>query len=148
MNNLFPILMAEDNEHDVVATKRAWKRNSIRNPLYVVSDGEECLDYLKQRGAYSEPGSAPRPGVLLLDINMPKMDGLTALKHIRADEDLKNLPVMILTTSRADEDRVKGYDLFVNAYIVKPVGFENFAEAIRTIDLFWQLIELPMDLVR
>ncbi|MBW1858838.1 MAG: response regulator [Deltaproteobacteria bacterium] len=139
----FVVLMAEDNEHDIVATKRAWKKHYIANPLYIVTDGEECLDFLRKKGKYSEPGAAPRPGILLLDINMPKMDGLAVLTEIRKDEDLRRLPVIILTTSKAEEDRLKGYDLGVNAYVVKPVGFENFSEAVRTISLFWQLVELP-----
>jgi CheY-like chemotaxis protein len=139
----FVVLMAEDNEHDIVATKRAWKKHYIANPLYIVNDGEECLDFLRKEGKYSEPGAAPRPGILLLDINMPKMDGLAVLKEIRKDEDLRRLPVIILTTSKAEEDRIKSYDLGVNAYVVKPVGFENFSEAVRTISLFWQLVELP-----
>jgi CheY-like chemotaxis protein len=139
----FVVLMAEDDEHDLVATKRAWKKHHIANPLYIVNDGEECLDFLHRRGKYSEPETAPRPGILLLDIKMPKMDGLTVLGHIREAEELRRLPVVILTTSKADEDRLRGYDLGVNAYIVKPVGFENFSEAVRTINLFWQLVELP-----
>ena len=139
----FVVLMAEDNQHDIVATKRAWKENNIANPLYIVRDGEECLDYLHQRGKYSEPGSAPRPGILLLDIKMPKMDGLAVLKQIREDQKLHRLPVVILTTSKAEEDRLKSYDLGANAYIVKPVGFQNLAGAVRTINLFWELVELP-----
>jgi CheY-like chemotaxis protein len=139
----FVILMAEDNEHDVLATRRAWKRNNIVNPLHVVRDGEECLDYLYQRGKYSEPGSAPQPGILLLDIKMPKMDGLAVLTHIRADEKLRRLPVIILTTSKTEEDRLKSYDLGANAYITKPVGFDNLAEAVKAIHLFWELVELP-----
>jgi len=139
----FVILMAEDDEHDVLATRRAWKTHHIANPLYIVSNGEECLDFLKKRGAYSEPGAAPRPGLLLLDLKMPKMDGLTLLKHIREDKELFRLPVVILTASKAEEDRLRSYDLGVNAYIVKPVGFERFSTAVRTINLFWQLVELP-----
>jgi len=139
----FVVLMAEDSEHDIVATERAWKENNIANPLYIVRDGEECLDYLHQRGKYSEPGSAPRPGILLLDIKMPKMDGLAVLKQIREDQKLHRLPVVILTTSKAEEDRLKSYDLGANAYIVKPVGFQNLAGAVRTINLFWELVELP-----
>ena len=139
----FVILMAEDDEHDIVATKRAWKTHSMLNPLHVVNDGEECLDYLFRRGTFAEVGAAPRPGILLLDINMPKMDGLTVLRHIRASQELRLLPVIMLTTSKGEEDRARSYDLGANAYIVKPVGFENFAEAIRTIQLFWQLTELP-----
>ena len=139
----FVVLMAEDNEHDIIATKRAWKKHGISNPLYVVNDGEECLDYLYRRGKYSEKGAAPRPGILLLDIKMPKMDGLAVLQHIRNDPKLRCLPVIILTTSKGDEDRLKSYDLGVNAYVVKPVGFDNFSLAVRTINLFWQLVELP-----
>lgn len=139
----FVVLMAEDNEHDIVATKRAWKKNNIANPLYIVNDGEECLDYLNQRGKYNEPNSAPKPGIVLLDINMPRIDGITVLKQIREDKKFHLLPVIILTTSRAEEDRLKSYDIGANAYIVKPVGFNNFAEAIKTIHLFWQLVELP-----
>lgn len=139
----FTVLMAEDDEHDIVAVKRAWKKHHISNPLYVVNDGEECLDFLHRRGKYSEPGTAPRPGILLLDIKMPKMDGLAVLKQIREDGQLHRLPVIILTTSTAEEDRLRSYDLGVNAYIVKPVGFSNFSEAVRTINLFWELVDLP-----
>jgi len=140
----FIVLLAEDDEHDIVATKRAWKKHHIANPLYIVNNGEECLDYLHQRGKYSEQDAAPRPGILLLDIKMPKMDGLAVLEHIRKDGELRHLPIIILTTSKAEEDRVRSYDLGVNAYIVKPVGFENFSEAVRTISLFWELVELPV----
>jgi len=140
----FIVLLAEDDEHDIVATKRAWKKHHIANPLYIVNNGEECLDYLHRRGKYSEQGAAPRPGILLLDIKMPKMDGLAVLEHIRKDGELRHLPIIILTTSKAEEDRVRSYDLGVNAYIVKPVGFENFSEAVRTISLFWELVELPV----
>jgi CheY-like chemotaxis protein len=139
----FVVLMAEDDEHDVVATKRAWKKHNIANPLYVVNDGEECLDFLHRRGKYSDPATSPRPGILLLDIKMPRMDGLTVLKHIREDGKLRRLPVIILTTSKREEDQLRSYDLGANAFVVKPVGFENFCEAVRTINLFWQLVELP-----
>ena len=139
----FVVLMAEDDEHDIVATKRAWKKHHIANPLYIVNDGEACLDFLFRRGQYAGPEPAPRPGILLLDIKMPKMDGLTVLKHIKSDEKLRRLPVVVLTTSKAEEDRLSSYDLGANAYIVKPVGFENFSLAVRTINLFWRLVELP-----
>jgi len=137
----FVVLLAEDSEHDIAATKRAWKKNGILNPLKIVHDGQECLDYLYQRGDFSDPTEAPRPKVLLLDLHMPKVDGMEVLRQIRADEKLRNLPVVILTTSKAEEDRVSGYDLGVNAYIVKPVGFDNFAKAISNIHLFWRLVE-------
>ena len=139
----FAVLLAEDNEHDIIATRRAWKKHHIANPLYIVKDGEECLDFLHRRGKYGEPETTPRPGILLLDINMPKMDGLAVLKHIREDGKLRHLPVVILTSSKDEEDRLKSYHLGVNAYIVKPVGFENFSEAVRRINLFWELVDLP-----
>jgi CheY-like chemotaxis protein len=137
----FVVLMAEDDEHDIVATKRAWRKHNIVNPLYVVNDGEECLDFLHGRGKYSQPGTAPRPGILLLDIGMPKMDGVAVLKHIKGDGELHRLPVIILTTSKREEHRLRTYDLGVNGYITKPVGFEKFSEAVRTLSLFWQLVE-------
>jgi CheY-like chemotaxis protein len=139
----FVVLMAEDDEHDIVATKRAWKKHHIANPLYVVNDGEQCLDFLHQRGNYAHPNSAPRPGIVLLDIKMPRLDGHAVLKHIREDQELRHLPVIILTTSKAEEDRLRSYDLGANAYVVKPVGFNNFSEAVRTINLFWELVDLP-----
>lgn len=139
----FVVLMAEDDEHDIIATRRAWRTHHISNPLFVVNDGEECLDYLFRRGVFAGPGAAPRPGILLLDIHMPRLDGLATLRQIRESGEFRRLPVIMLTTSRGEEDRVRSYDLGANAYIVKPVGFENFAEAIKTIQLFWQLTELP-----
>jgi CheY-like chemotaxis protein len=139
----FVVLMAEDDEHDIVATKRAWKKHNIANPLYVVNDGEECLDFLHRRGKYTDPATAPRPGILLLDIKMPKIDGLAVLEHVRKDPEFRRMPVIILTTSKREEDQLKSYDLGANAFVVKPVGFENFSHAVGTINLFWQLVELP-----
>jgi CheY-like chemotaxis protein len=139
----FLVLMAEDNEHDILATKRAWKKNHIVNPLYIVCDGEECLDFLYHQGNYENARTMPQPGILLLDINMPRMDGLAVLKYIRNDGHLRRLPVIMLTTSQAEEDRLRSYDLGANAYILKPVGFDNFSTAVRTISLFWKLVELP-----
>ena len=139
----FSVLMAEDNEHDIFATKRAWKKHHILNPLYIVHDGEECLDFLYRRGRYKNGNAPPHPGILLLDINMPKLDGLSVLKYIRNDGHMGRLPVVILTTSEVEEDRLRSYNLGANAFIVKPVGFENFSEAVRTINLFWETVELP-----
>ncbi len=143
-NEAFVVLLAEDSEHDIIATQRAWKKHSIVNPLVVVRDGEECLDYLYRRGRYADPETTLRPKVLLLDLNMPKMDGFAVLKHIRNDRNLRHLPVVVLTTSKAEQDRMESYKLGVNAYIVKPVGFENFADAIRSINLFWELVEVAV----
>lgn len=139
----FVVLMAEDNKHDIIATKRAWKEGKITNQLYIVKDGEECMDYLHKRGKYTEDGSAPRPGLILLDIKMPKMDGLEVLKQIKESDDFRRLPVVILTTSKNEEDKFRSYDLGVNAYVMKPVGFEGLTDAIKTINLFWELVELP-----
>ncbi len=141
--NPFVVLLAEDSEHDIVAIKRAWKKNHITNPLHVVRDGEECLDYIYRRGSYAEAGAAPRPGILLLDIKMPKMDGLAVLDHIRNDKAISSLPVIMLTTSKAEQDRLVSYEKGATAYITKPVGFEALSRAIVTINLFWQLVELP-----
>ncbi len=106
-NEAFVVLLAEDSEHDIIATQRAWKKHSIVNPLVVVRDGEECLDYLCMRGRYADPETTLRPKVLLLDLNMPKMDGFAVLKHIRNDRNLRHLPVVVLTTSKAEQDRME-----------------------------------------
>lgn len=142
MGSPFVVLMAEDSQHDVVAAQRAWKMHGIQNPLHVVSDGDECLDYLFQRGPF-DPTTAPRPGLLLLDLRMPKTDGIAVLKQVRQDPDLRRLPVVVLTTSRAEKDRLECYDSGANAYVIKPIGFQNFAEAMRTINTFWELAALP-----
>ena len=139
----FVVLLAEDNEHDIVTIKRAWKKNHIANPLHVVKDGQECLDYIYRRGGYAEAGAAPRPGILLLDIKMPKMDGLAVLEHIRNDKAISQLPIIILTTSKAEQDRLASYERGATAFITKPVGFENFSKAITAINRFWELVELP-----
>jgi len=142
-NEPFLILMAEDDEHDIVATRRAWEKHHILNPLHIVNDGKECLDFLYRRGKYENGGAMPQPGILLLDINMPKLNGLAVLEYIRNDGHLRRLPVIILTTSMDEEDRLESYDLGANAFIVRPVGFAKFSEAVRTISLFWKLVELP-----
>ena len=143
MSNLLPILLAEDSKHDVMAVKRAWKQHNIPNELIIVRDGAECLDYLHHRGEYSPPAEAPFPGVLLLDINMPKVDGLSVLREIRNDSVLNHLPVVVLTTSKRDEDLIESYNLNVNAYVAKPLHFNEFSAAINTIYQFWQLAEQP-----
>lgn len=139
----FVVLLAEDSEHDIVAAQRAWRKNKIANPLYIVNDGEACLDYLYQRGRYSEPDIAPRPGLLLLDLNMPKLGGLGVLQHIRNDATLRRLPVVILTTSQLEEDCRLSYDLGANAYIHKPLSAEELSKALKIIHQFWELVELP-----
>lgn len=137
------VLLAEDNEDDVIATRRAWEKHDIADELRVVADGQECLDYLYRRGKYSDPATSPQPSLLLLDIDMPKLDGIGVLKAIRKEKAFRHLPVMMLTTSGSDEDLVQSHDLCISAYIVKPFGFDQFSEAIRRITLFWQLVRTP-----
>lgn len=141
MTRTINILYAEDNEHDIIATKRAWKKYGIKNTLHIVKDGEECLDFLYRRGKYGDPVSAPMPFLLLLDLNMPKLDGLGVLREIKKSDALKHIHVVVLTTSNLDKDRVESYNLGVQGYIMKPVGFQNFAEAIKSINLFWEIVE-------
>lgn len=138
----FAVLVAEDDAHDIVAIRRAWRTLDLPNPLTIVHDGEACLDYLQ--GCATGSGTA-LPGLLLLDLHMPRLDGLGTLRAIRANAVTAHLPVVILTTSKAEEDRVRSYALGANAYIVKPVGFENFMAALRTIHEFWHLAERSGD---
>ncbi len=143
MKKPFVILLAEDNEHDIIARKRAWKKLNIVNPLFIANNGDECLDYLYQRANFSKPDSATKHVILLLDIKMPKIVGITVLKNIRADSNLAHLPVIMLTTSDEEQDRLQSYEPGANAYIKKPIGFGNFSEAIHRIHLFWEPVELP-----
>ncbi|MEM7114935.1 MAG: response regulator [Chloroflexota bacterium] len=141
----FVVLMAEDNEHDIEATKRVWRKQNIPHPLYIVNNGEECLDYLFHRGRYSDPDAAPTPGLLLLDLKMPKIGGLSVLKQIREDDRLNCLPVVILTTSQLQIDKLRCYTLGANAYIQKPIGFSQYAAMLKTLYQFWQFVESPWD---
>lgn len=140
------ILLAEDDPDDRMLTIRALQRNRLANDIKWVGDGEELMDYLYRRGYYSEPGSAPRPGMILLDLNMPRMDGREALQAIKADPDLRRIPVVMLTTSRAERDVVQSYDLGVNAFVTKPVTFDELADAIKILGNFWfEIVKLPPD---
>jgi len=143
----FVVLMAEDSEHDIRAARRVWDKNAIRNPLVVVKDGQECVDYLFRQGAYSDPASAPRPGVLLLDVNLPKLNGFEVLRRIKETPGLKRLPVVILTTSSRDEDMVRSYDLGASAFMTKPVGLEKLSQALLAFNVFWELTGLPEELI-
>ncbi len=137
-----PILLVEDDENDILITKRAFERYNLKNTLMVVRNGEEALDFIYQRGDYNDK-SIPAPGLILLDINMPKMNGIEVLRHLKNDPDKKKIPVVMLTTSRREQDRIESYNLGVNSYIVKPVDFAKFVEAITTINLYWSLNQLP-----
>ena len=138
------ILMADDDEDDVLLTKKALLRGKLLNPLYTVRNGEELLDYLFHRGEYSDPARAPRPGMILLDLNMPKKDGREALKEIKSHEDIRDIPVVVFTTSKAEEDIYRSYKLGVNSFITKPVTFENLIEVMQMLGRYWfEIVTLP-----
>lgn len=136
------ILMADDDDDDYVLTQKALKESKLLNTLVRVTDGEELLDYLYQRGDYEK--SAVRPGVILLDLNMPRKDGREALKEIKADPQLRNIPVVIFTTSNAEEDVYRTYQLGSNSFITKPVTFESLIAVMKTLGAYWfEIVELP-----
>ncbi len=138
------IVIAEDNEDDYLLTKLAFEENKILNPLYWVKDGQELLDYLQRKGEYNDDIKYPFPQLILLDLNMPRMNGKTALGLIKADPVLKRIPVIVLTTSAADEDILQSYDLGVSSYIRKPAENSDFVEMIRQFKTYWlDLVELP-----
>ena len=138
------ILLADDDPDDRMLTKRALEKNRLANRVHTVGDGEELIDYLRRRGPYAETGQAPRPGLILLDLNMPRMDGREALQEIKSDPELRHIPVVVLTTSDAEQDVLESYDLGVNAFITKPVTFEELAEAVRVMGSFWfKIVRLP-----
>ena len=139
------ILLCDDDEEDRRLTQEALVKAHVSNAVESVEDGEQLLDYLYQRGAYAgETGAAPRPGLILLDLNMPKMDGREALKIIKADPTLRDIPVVILTTSRFDQDILKSYELGVNSFITKPVTFTGLVEAMNVLGRYWlEIVELP-----
>jgi CheY-like chemotaxis protein len=138
------ILLAEDDPDDRLLTRRALKKSRLANSINAVEDGEELMQYLRHEGEYSDPDDAPRPGLILLDLNMPRMDGREALKEIKSDPELRRIPVIVLTTSEAERDILQSYDLGVNAFVTKPVTFDGLADAIQTLGDFWfQLVKLP-----
>jgi len=138
------ILMADDDSDDRRLTEEAFEEARLINDLRFVENGEQLLDYLRRQGPYAPPAEAPRPGLILLDLNMPRKDGRTVLKELKSDPNLRQIPVVILTTSRADEDVYKSYDLGVNSYIVKPVTFEALVDILQTLEKYWfEIVELP-----
>lgn len=134
------ILLVEDNPDDEALTLRALKKNNIKNEVVVAHDGAEALDYLFGEGAYSGRDMRVMPQVVLLDLKLPKVDGFEVLRRLRADERTKGLPVVILTSSIEEQDRISGYDLGANSYIRKPVEFSNFIEAVRQLGLYWVIL--------
>ena len=142
MTPLKRILLAEDDPNDVELTLAALSEHHLANEVVVVGDGSEALDYLHRAGSFANrPNDSP--AVVLLDIKMPKVDGLEVLRRMKADERLRAIPVVMLTSSREEQDLVESYRLGVNAYVVKPVAFKEFIEAVRTLGLFWAVINQP-----
>lgn len=140
-NKPITILMAEDNATDVMLTKEALAHAKVLNTLHVVEDGIQALDFLHRRGNFAK---MPRPDLILLDLNMPRKNGQEVLAEIKAHDDLKHIPVVVLTTSKAEEDVLKAYGLFANCYVIKPVDFDVFAEVVRSIQQFWfSVVTLP-----
>lgn len=138
------ILMADDDEDDRLLTKDAFNVARLINPLYFVHDGEELMDYLHCRGKYENCENAPRPGLILLDLNMPKKDGREALKEIKEDKNLRRIPIIILTTSKDERDVVLSYGLGANSVIVKPVTFEGLVEVLKVMGSYWfEIVKLP-----
>jgi CheY-like chemotaxis protein len=135
------ILLVEDNDVDVKLTREGLKEGKVQNILHVVRDGEEALDFLYRRGSYA---GSPRPDIVLLDLNLPRVDGREVLAKIKSDEALRRIPVVVLTTSKADEDILKSYDLNVNCFITKPVDMNQFIDVVKAIDHFWfSVVALP-----
>ncbi len=137
------ILLVEDNPDDVELTLRALKKNNIRNEIVVARDGAEALDYLLGEGAYAGRDRAIMPAVILLDLKLPRVDGLEVLQRIRSEERTKLLPVVILTSSKEEKDLISGYKLGANSYIRKPVDFNQFIEAVRQLGLYWLILNEP-----
>jgi two-component system response regulator len=135
------VLLVEDDPGDVLLTVEAFEHNKVNNTLSVVNDGEQAMAFLRREGEYAD---APRPDLILLDLNLPRKDGREVLGEIKADDDLRSIPVVVLTTSEADEDILRSYHLHANAYVTKPVDFESFIEAIKQIDHFFvSVVQLP-----
>ncbi|MEV7092536.1 response regulator [Amycolatopsis sp. NPDC051045] len=135
------ILLVEDDPGDVLMTREAFAHHKIRNPLHVAEDGVEALRFLNREGRFRD---APRPGLILLDLNLPRKDGRELLGEIKQNPELRTIPVVVLTTSEAEEDILRSYELHANAYVTKPVDFEKFVEVVRKIDDFWvTVVQLP-----
>ncbi len=139
------ILLVEDNPRDVELTLRALKKHNLANNVCVVKDGAEALDYVFAKGAYADRDIGQPPKVILLDLKLPKVDGLDVLREIKLDERTKAIPVVVLTSSREEQDMIQSYKLGVNSYIVKPVDFDKFVDSVSELGLYWLLLnEVPM----
>jgi CheY-like chemotaxis protein len=142
-------LMADDDADDRLLAKEALEESHLANALYFVEDGEELMQYLRREGRFSDPLLSPRPGLILLDLHMPKKDGREALKEIKSDALLREIPIVVLTTSKAEEDVYRTYSLGVNSFITKPVSFEGMVEIMKTLTHYWfQIVRLPQNISR
>lgn len=140
------ILMAEDDPDDRFLAQEALEEARLANDLHFVENGEELMDYLYNRGEYAALENSPVPGLILLDLNMPRKDGRQALREIKADRDLRRIPVVVLTTSKAEEDILRSYDMGASAYITKPVTFESLVGVMRAVGEFWlEIVQLPFE---
>ncbi len=143
---VLPILMVDDDADDRIMTEKALRKNRVINPILFLSDGEELLDYLKRKGRFAEPGAAPKPCFILLDLNMPKMDGRKALLFVKSDPELKKIPVVVLSTSSAEEDILRSYNLGANSFITKPVNFDGLVAMMESLKNYWlEIVELPLE---
>jgi CheY-like chemotaxis protein len=138
--NPIDILLVEDSRNDIELTLRAFRKSKMKNKVYVVKDGQEALDYMYRRGEYKDKERAPTPGLILLDIKLPKVDGLEVLKQLKSDPKFKKIPIVMLTTSSRGPDINKSYELGANSYIVKPVTSDKFVETVHKIELYWVVI--------
>jgi len=141
-HKIIKILLVEDNPDDIDITRRALKEANVINKLWVVRDGQEALDFLQHKGNYKDVSVSPKPGMILLDINLPKLNGIDVLKIIKQNPDLKRIPVVMLTVSKRDEDIVRSYDCGCNSFIQKPVNFESFVGVVKEVSLYWGLLNI------
>jgi two-component system response regulator len=142
-DKVIEILLIEDNPNDVELTLYALKRHNLANKIHVVRDGSEALDYMFHQGDYKDAPTSTPPKVILLDLKLPKVSGLEVLKQLKDNPQTKTIPVVVLTSSSEEQDIIESYELGVNSYIVKPVDFEQFAEAVRQLGLYWLLLNQP-----
>jgi CheY-like chemotaxis protein len=143
---MITILLADDDPDDRQLTRDAFTQNRLVNELHTVEDGEELMDYLHRRNRYENLRGKPLPGLILLDLNMPRKDGREALKEMKADPILRRIPIVVLTTSKAEEDILRSYDLGVNSYVTKPVTFKSLVELIKVLGQYWfEVVELPRE---
>ena len=146
MQRPITILLTDDDEEDLQMTVEALRESRLGNDLRITRDGEELMDYLLRHGRYTDPSDSPTPGLILLDLNMPKKDGREALAEIKANPDLRQIPIIVLTTSKAEEDIFRSYDLGVNSFITKPVTFAGLVEAMKVLSQYWfEIVELPAE---